>query len=145
MGLNGVLGVVVPIHADEVMHDIFHGKSVHASLAQGESTDLEDGDRIFFYDSRQTHSIMGEAVISGIAFEEAKRVLDDIGAKLYMEKDDFERYISSLPEGGKSKLRVLHFRDPILYANPVKCSSAISENGTYMTAEVFTKIAKGNI
>jgi hypothetical protein len=145
MGLNGVLGVVVPIDADGVMHDIFHGKSVHASLAQGESTDLEDGDRIFFYDSRQTHSIMGEAVISGIAFEEAKRVLDDIGTKLYLEKDDFERYISSLPEGGKSKLRVLHFRDPILYANPVKCNLAISENGTYMTAEVFTKIAKGNI
>jgi hypothetical protein len=145
MGLNGVLGIVVPIHADGVMHDIFHGKSVHASLAQGERTDLENGDRIFFYDSRTTHSIMGEAVIADISFEEARNVLDDLGPKLYLDKHDFEVYVSSLPDGDKSRLRVLHFKDPILYASPVKCGLAISENGTYLTAEIFAKIVKGAV
>jgi hypothetical protein len=144
LGRNGVLGIVVPIYEDGVMHDIFHGKSVHASLAQGESTDLEKGDRIFFYDSRKTHSLMGEAVIADIAFEEAKNVIDDLEGKLYLDKADFERHVSSLPEGDKSELRVLHFRDPILYANPVKCNVTIAENGTYMTAEVFSRIAKDN-
>jgi len=100
MGLNGVLGIVVPIHDDETMHDIFHGKSVHASLAQGEGTDLEKGDRIFFYDSRRTNSLRGEAVIADIAFEEARDVLDNLGGKLYLERDGFVRYVSSLPEGG---------------------------------------------
>jgi hypothetical protein len=143
MGRNGVLGVVVPIHDDEVMHDIFHGRSVHASLAQGSGTDLEKGDRIFFYDARETRSLRGEAVIADISFKEARHVLDGLWAKLYLEKDDFERYIASLPERDKSKLRVLHFKDPVLYANPVKCDLAIAENGTYMTAEFFAKIAKG--
>jgi hypothetical protein len=145
MGRNGVLGIVVPIDAHEVMHDVFHGKSVHASLAQGESTDLERGDRIFFYDSRETHSLMGEAVITDIAFEEAKAVNDDLEGALYLEKADFERYVSSLPEGDRSKLRVLHFKEPILYANPVKCSVKVAENGTYMTAEVSSRIAKENL
>jgi len=144
MGLNGVLGIVVPIHADGAMHDIFHGKSVHASLAQSESTDLENGDRIFFYDSRTTHSIMGEAVIADIAFKGARNVLDNLGPTLHLDKADFERYVSSLPKGDKSKLRVLRFRDPILYANPVKCDLAIAENGTYLTAEIFAKIVKGS-
>jgi hypothetical protein len=145
MGRNGVLGIIVPIYGDEAMHDIFHGKSVHASLAQAESTDLEKGDRILFYDSRTTHSLMGEAVVAEIAFEEAKNVLDDLGGKLYLEKGDFERYVSTLPKGSSSKLRVLHFSDPTMYANPVKCNLAIAESGTYMTADVFSRIAKDNI
>lgn len=144
MGRNGVLGIIIPIYDDEVMHDIFHGKSVHASLARDESTDLENGDRILFYDSRKTHSIRGEAVIAEIAFQEAKNVLEDLGGRLYIDSVDFARYVSSLPKGERSKLRVLHFKDPILYANPVKCNLAISESGTYMTAEVFAKIAKYN-
>ena len=144
MGLNGALGIVVPIRSHEAMHDIFHGKSVHASLAQGESTDLVAGDRIFFYDPQETRSIMGEAVIADIAFEDARGVLADFGTKLYLGEDDFKRYVSSLPEGERSKMRVLHFKDPILYANPVKCDLPIAESGTYMTAKIFARIAKGN-
>ena len=144
MGRNGVLGIVVPIHDEEVMHDIFHGKSVHASLAEGAGTDLEKGDRIFFYDSLKTYALRGEAVITDVSFDEARNVLDNLGGKLYLDKGEFERYMSSLPEGDKSKLRVLNFKDSILYADPVKCNLTIAETGTYMTAEVFAKIAKGS-
>jgi len=145
MGRNGVLGVIVPIHEEEVMHDIFHGKSIHASLAQDESTDLQEGDRILFYDSGKTHSLRGEAVISEIDLAKAKDVLLDFGGKLCMGRGDFERYVASLPKGEESKLRVLHFKDPILYADPVKCNLAIPEGGTYMTAELFSRIAKGGV
>ena len=144
MGRNGVLGIIVPIHDNEVMHDIFHGKSVYASLAPGESTDLERRDRIFFYDSERTHCLMGEGVISEIAFERAKEVLLDFAGRLYMETGDFGRYVESLPEGELSLLRVLHFEDPVLYADPVKCGVDIDEAGTYMTAEVFSRIARGD-
>jgi len=145
MGRNGVLGIIVPIYDEGVMHDIFHGKSVHASLAQGEGTDLEKGDRIFFYDSQKTRSLMGEAVIAEIGFAKAKSVLHDFEDKLYLGRGEFENYVSSLPEREESSLRVLHFRDPILYADPVKCNLAIAESGTYMTAEVFSRIAKGSL
>jgi hypothetical protein len=144
MGRNGVFGIIVPIHDDGVMHDVFHGKSVHASFAQSEGTDLEKGDRIVFFDSRGTRALRGEAVIAEIAFEGATKVLDNLGGKLYMDKADFEAYVSTLPEGTSSKLRVLHFKDPTMYANPVTCDLAIAESGTYMTAEVFARIAKGN-
>jgi hypothetical protein len=144
MGRNGVLGVVVPISDDGVMHDIFHGKSVHASLAEVATTDLEKGDRILFYDSGKTHNIVGEAVISEIAFEQARRALNGHEGSLYLDRIPFERYFSSLPKGEASMLRVLHFRDATLYASPVKCSLKIAENGTYMTAEVFSRIARDN-
>ena len=144
MGRSGVLGIIVPIYDDGVMHDIFHGKSVHASLAKTESTDLDKGDRIFFHDSLKTHRLMGEAVIAEIAFEEAGGVLAKLGGELYMGRGAFEAYVSALPEGSMSKMRVLHFRDPILYANPVRCDLPIAEAGTYMTAEVFSAIAKSN-
>jgi len=119
-------------------------RQVHASVAEGSGTDLEKGDRKFFYDSRKTHSLKGEAVIADISFDEAKNVLDNLGGKLFLDKSEFERYVSSLPGGDKSRLRVLSFKDSVLYANPVKCSLTIAENGTYMTADVFAKIAKGS-
>jgi hypothetical protein len=145
LGNREVLGIIVPIDSNEVMHDIFHGKSVHASLADGERAALEKGDRIFFYDSGRTHCIMGEAVIADIAFDEAKSVLDGLGPELYIGQDDFEKYVSSLPGGDKSVLRLVHFRDAVLYANPMKCHLAIGENGSYVTAEVSAKIAKDNM
>jgi len=145
LGSKEVLGIIVSIYSDEVMHDIFHGKSVHASLADGERTALEKGDRIFFYDSGRTRCIMGEAVIASMAFDEAESVFDDLGPSLYIGRDDFARYVSSLPGGDKSVLRLVYFRDAVLYANPVKCNMAIGENGTYMTAEVSAKIAKDNV
>ncbi|MDA4116771.1 MAG: hypothetical protein OK455_00305 [Thaumarchaeota archaeon] len=144
MGQNGVLGVVVPISDERVMHDVFHGRSFHATLAKDDSTDLEKGDRMFFYDSGKTRQLVGEAMIASITFREAKDVLEQCGGKLYLDADAFDRYVSSLPEGQKSLLRVLRFEDPTVYAAPVKCSVTIPEGGLDMTAEIFAKISKDN-
>ena len=143
MGKKGVLGIVVPISGDEAMHNIFHGRSVHASLAQEETTELEKGDRIYFYDP-ENRDLVGEAVIADIAFELARDVFIGREGKLFLDKEDYERYVSSLPDGENSRMRVLHFKDPIMYANAVKCRIAIADGGTYMTAESFARIAKGN-
>jgi hypothetical protein len=143
MGKNGVLGIVVPISGHEVMHDIFHGRSVHASLAHEETTELEKGDRIYFYDP-ENRDLIGEAVIAEIAFELARAVLIAREGKLFLDKADFERYVSSLPDGDNSKMRVLSFKDPTMYANAVRCPIAITDGGTYMTAESFSRIARGN-
>jgi hypothetical protein len=119
LGRNGVLGIIVPISEDEVMHDVFHGKSVHVTLSQGESTDLEKGDRILFYDSGMSHNIMGEAVISEIEFENAENARHNHQGKLCLDGPRFESYLSSLPGGDASIMRVLHFKDATMYANPV--------------------------
>jgi hypothetical protein len=144
MGKNGVLGIIVPISEDGVMHDIFHGRSVYASLAEGDRTDLDKGDRIFFYDSAETHNLEGEAVITDIAFEPAAKVLDIDEGALYTDRRRFAAYVSLLPEGAASILQVLHFKEPTVYATPVKCGQTIPEGGAYMTAEVFSEIAKEN-
>ena len=144
MGRNGVLGIIIPIYDDDVMHDIFHGRSVYASLARGEGTDLGEGDRIFFYDSAETHNLEGEAMITGVAFEPASKVLAMEEGALYMDRPRFANYIRSLPEGDGSILRVLYFKDPTMYAKPVRCDQSIPEGGAYMTADVFSSIAKQN-
>lgn len=144
MGRNGVLGIIIPISEDDIMHDIFHGKSVYASLARGNDTDLAEGDRILFYDSGETHNLEGEAVITDITFEPASRVLEIDESALYTDRKLFARYLSSLPEGDASTLRVIHFKEPIMYAKPVRCNLTIPEEGAYMTAEVFSRIAKQN-
>lgn len=143
MGRNGVLGIIVPIDDEEVMHDVFHGKSVHATVARSEGTDLEKGDRIIFFDSRRTHALRGEAVNADISFEQAEKVLDDFRGALCVDGADFQSYVSTLPSGPRSRMRVLRFKDPTMYASPVKCDLAVAEDGTYMTAEVFAKIATG--
>jgi len=139
-----VLGIIVPISEDAVMHDIFHGRSVYASLAKGDRTDLDRGDRIFFYDSAETHNLEGEAVITGVTFEPAGKVLDIDEAALYTDRRRFAEYVSSLPQGDASILQVLRFKDPTMYAKPVKCGQEIPDGGAYMTAEVFSMIAKQN-
>jgi hypothetical protein len=144
MGKNGVLGVIVPISEDDVMHDIFHGRSVYASLAEGHDTDLGRGDRIFFYDSAETHSLEGEALITDVTFEPASKVLAIDEGALYMDRRRFAGYVSSLPEGDASVLRVLYFKDPTMYAKPVRCDQSVPVGGAYMTAEVFSSIAKQN-
>jgi hypothetical protein len=144
MGKNGVLGFIVPISDDDVMHDIFHGRSVYASLAEGDDTDLDKGDRIFFYDSAETHTLEGEALITAVTFEPASKVLAIDERALYMDRHRFADYVSSLPEGDGSILRVLYFKDPTMYAKPVKCDQTVPEGGAYMTAEVFSRIAKQN-
>lgn len=144
MGLDGVLGIIVPISDEGAMHDVFHGKAVHASLAPGASTNIEKGDRILFYDSGKSHNIVGEAVISDVAFEEAAKARHDHGAKLCVDGPDLDRFISSLPAGGASVLRVLRFEEAVMYAQPVKCDQKIAEEGTYMTAQVFASIARAN-
>jgi|HubBroStandDraft_6_1064221.scaffolds.fasta_scaffold1251698_2 hypothetical protein len=144
MGKNGVLGIIVPISEDAVMHDIFHGRTVYARLANDDGADLDRGDRIFFYDSAETHNLEGEAVITDVTFEPAARVLDIDEGALYTDKRRFTEYVSSLPEGDASILRVLRFKEPTMYATPVKCNQTIPEGGAYMTAEVFSKIAKQN-
>jgi len=142
MGRNGVLGIIVPIPDDDVMHDIFHGRSVYASLATGDDTDLGKGDRIYFYDSGETHNLEGEAVITDVAYEPALKVLDIDERAFYMDRHRFTDYVSSLPEGDASVLRVLYFKDPTVYATPVGCDQTIPEEGAYMTSEVFSRIAK---
>jgi hypothetical protein len=144
MGKNGVLGIIVPIYEDDVMHDIFHGRSVYASLAKGDDTDLSEGDRIFFYDSAETHSLEGEALITAVTFEPASKVLAVDEGALYVDRRRFAKYVSSLPEGDGSILRVLYFKDPTMYAKPVKCDQTVPEGGAYMTGEVFSSIAKQN-
>jgi hypothetical protein len=144
MGKNGVLGIIVPISDDDVMHDIFHGRSVYASLAGGDETDLGKGDRIFFYDSAETHSLEGEALITDVTFEPASKVLATDEGALYMDRRRFADYVSSLPEGDGSILRVLYFKDPTMYSTPVRCDQTVPEGGAYMTAEVFSWIAKQN-
>jgi hypothetical protein len=144
MGKNGVLGVIVPISDDDVMHDIFHGRSVYASLAGGDDTDLDKGDRIFFYDSAGTRTLEGEALITAVTFEPASKVLAIDEGALYMDRGRFANYVAFLPEGEGSILRVLYFKDPTVYSTPVKCDQTVPEGGAYMTAEVFSTIAKQN-
>ncbi|MDA4132620.1 MAG: hypothetical protein OK454_05785 [Thaumarchaeota archaeon] len=144
MGKNGVLGIIIPISEDDVMHDIFHGRSVYASLAKGDETDLAKGDRIFFYDSAETHTLEGEALITAVAFEPASQVLTIDEGALYIDRRRFADYVSSLPEGDGSILRVLYFKDPTMYATPLKCDQTVPEGGAYMTGEVFSRIAKQN-
>jgi hypothetical protein len=144
MGKNGVLGIIVPISEDDVMHDIFHGRSVYASLARSDDTDLGKGDRIYFYDSAETHTLEGEALITAVAFEPASKVLAIDEGALYMDRRRFADYVSSLPEGDGSMLQVLYFKDPTMYAKPVKCDQTVPEGGAYMTAEVFSRIARQN-
>jgi hypothetical protein len=127
------------------MHDIFHGRSFHATLAQDDTTDLQKGDRIFFYNSGENREIVGEATIASITFSKAKDVLEQCGGDLHLDADAFYRYVTSLPDGQKSVMRVIRFEDPTVYAVPVKCRVTIPESGLNMTAAIFARISKDNI
>jgi hypothetical protein len=138
MGKHGVTGAIIPLTGDAI-HELLHGRNVLALVASQESTELEEGDRIFFFDRDTLKALDGEGKISGLCFQTPEQVLLQ-EARLCVSREEFQKYLSETADGRKSRVLVLELQDTVKYFTPVKCPFEIPPEGKYMTQAVFREI-----
>ncbi len=142
MGKDGVIGVILHL-SEESIHRLLHGKNVYAGFLPEDSGELDRMDRAFFYGGDSSRSLEGEAIISGIAYETPDRVLQR-GDRLFLTKEEFEKYAAESERVKSGKMLVLELEDAVKYVNSVKCPFSVPVEGKYVTKEIFEGIVRAN-
>jgi hypothetical protein len=141
MGKNGVTGIIVPVPS-EITNRIFHHHEVYAMVAEHASTELSEGDRIFFYDAAR-RVLEGEAEVEKISFEPARDVRR-YAHDLYLSGDELGSYLAAEGKSEDSTMLVIKVEDATKYSRPLKCSLNVGKQGAYVNKEVSAQIMREN-
>jgi len=142
MGRNGVTGIIVPLPS-EITNRIFHHHEVYAMTVEEPSTELAEGDRIFFYDTGGK-GLEGEARIEKISFEPARDVRR-YDHDLYLSGDELGRYLLDAGKDGDATMLVLRVEDATKYSRPLKCGVVVGKEGVYVNKEISEQIVHDNL
>ena len=141
MGKNGVTGIIVPLPS-QITDRIFHHHEVYAMLVERDSTELAEGDRIFFYDPSGS-GLEGEALIEKISFEAARDV-KRYDHDLYLTGDELEGYLAEAGKSDDATMLVVRVEDATKYSRPLRCSLTVGKGGVYVNKEVSARIMREN-
>ena len=136
-----VSGLIVPL-PEPVIDRIFHHHDIYAQMEPGPES-LKVGSRLFFFDTKDSKALIGEAVIARIAMEELERV-KQYGDRLFLSPDEFDQSSHNHGMTPKARVLVMEVRDAVKYVTPVKCPVTIPSTGLEMTSELHQKIVTAN-
>lgn len=141
MAMDKLLGVIfpVPIH---LIQSIFNGGSkIFVKYMPHSSTRLNKGNKIIFYESRGSKSLIGEGVINSIEFLAPNEVLNNYKKLLFLNEKQFNDYVNLWPNRDPLKkmftVKLIKIKK---YAYPIKYTSPISMAGRYVNSDEYQKI-----
>lgn len=141
MGKNGVIGLIVPL-SSEFTDRIFHHHETYAMVSEDGATDVQPGDRLFFYDTAG-RGLEGEALIEEVSFESARDLLAR-AHDLYLSADELTDYLRREGRTEYDELLVLKVEDATKYFRPLKCTLQVPRGGLCLNASISAQIMREN-
>ena len=142
MGKNGVTGMIVPLEG-ETINRVLHHRPVIAIFVDDFPSDLEPGDRAFFYVTGGARILDAEGGVASISREPVRDVRK-YGNDLSLSTQELDEYAGRSGKTEDDEMLVMKIDAPTKYIKPMKCTRPIPRDGTYMTAETFFSILGEN-
>lgn len=137
-----VVGMILSL-PNKIIDRILHGRTVYAGPGLEESASLGAGNRVFFYDADKSGILVAEARI-GKALSKLPDEVSEYGGKLFLSKDEFEKYLASANHSRDKLLLVLELQEPTEYTKPIKCPFSVRTTAMYLTEDTFGEILAAN-
>lgn len=132
--MSKIVGAVFPLPHEKVERLFSKERDIFAKF--GHFLHLSKGQKIQFYDS-DLHGIVGEATIIEVIYAEPAKVWAEYGPRLFLNKDEFDEYLSRTPLGSrniKNKIMTLcRVKDPKKYPRPKKPIRKMNMIGHYLS------------
>ncbi len=136
------MGVILSL-PNKIIDRMLHGRTVYAARVSEQSTQLSDGDRVFFYDTDRTGLLTAEAKIAKLAFKTLDQVLE-YGRSLFISEGEFGEYLANARGGTNDSMLVLELEDVTEYSKPVKCPFEVTAPSMYVTDQLAAEILRAN-
>jgi hypothetical protein len=133
------LGIIFPFLPEHVNRFFNDGKTVFVKFYGKGSTPirLHVGSTLFFYESRGSKRIVGEAEIREISSRTADKVVAEYGDSLFLTQKELDEYANQ--RSGR-KMLVLVLKDVRLYKTPLRLRKSVTMAGQYMTKLMFDEL-----
>ncbi len=142
---NEIMGVVFPLPEYLIERFLNGTKDVFIKyLAHPRGTRLSLGHKLFFYASGGERHLLGEAVIAAVKVLKPDQILEVYGERLFLSKEEFEKYSSSQPRKDyKKDLLVLEIKLAKRYNYPIKFPKLLTMAGRYISREMYNSLKRG--
>jgi len=137
-----IIGIIFPLLRSHVQRFLEGRKKVFVKFCCRETAPVRSqlGSRLFFYESRGSKEIVGEARISEVSSGTIEEVLSRFGDNLFLTRDELEEYA----RGRRAKkMLVLVAENAKRYTSPLKLNEGITMAGRYMRRELWRSLGKG--
>jgi hypothetical protein len=98
---------------------------------------LQVGSKLFFYESKGSKEIVGEARIAEMTQGTVDEVLGRFGADLFLTRNELEAYAGNRRE---RRMLVLILEDITRYAVPLKLDKGVTMAGRYITKTMLENL-----
>jgi hypothetical protein len=132
-----VIAIIFPILPEHIQR-IFDGKDVFCKYVGRGNPNISIGNHILFYASGK-HEIPGEATISGIEYLSSKEVVEKYMSRLFIDKNELERYRISRDRSPEKRLLVLTLTNAFRYHEPLTPIKNVSMSGLTLSREEFKR------
>jgi len=135
---DDTVGVVFPVFREHIERLLRDQKKVFVKFA-GERMfpRLHVGSKLFFYESKGSKEIVGEARIAEMTQGTVDEVLGRFGADLFLTRNELEAYAGNRRE---RRMLVLILEDITRYAVPLKLDKGVTMAGRYITKTMLENL-----
>lgn len=119
-----------------LMDRLFSSKNkVFVKVTGHASTKLAPKHKVVFYGSHDSRKLIGEGVIETVEFLNAAEVLSKYRADLFINEDEFIKYM-----GKRQRVLVLQLKGLRRYQEPIQCKEVITMAGKYLTEKQYNSL-----
>jgi hypothetical protein len=108
-------------------------------VGRGTCLQLVAKHKAIFYASRGSKEIVGEGIIERIEFLTPSEVLGKYGTRVFLSKEELEKYMMRWPNRASKEMLVLVLSKLKEYTPHVKYRKPITMAGQYLTCEEYNK------
>jgi hypothetical protein len=143
-GVDDTVGIVFPILPEHLERFFSDQKTVFVKFVGRQATRqrLQPGSKLFFYESRGSKEVVGEARIAEIATGTIEEIIPRFGDEIFLTRDELEEYV------GDRKTRsmlVLVLEALKKYTVPMRLGRSPTMAGMYMTKRMLKNTQKSII
>ena len=119
-----------------LMEGLFNAKSrVFVKVTGHASSKIAPKHKIVFYESHNEKKLVGEGIVENVEFLNPAEVLSKYGKELFINKDEFIKYV-----GKRQRILVIQLKGLRKYQEPVQCKEVITMGGKYLTEEEYASL-----
>jgi hypothetical protein len=134
--------VATPLPGPLISRVIEKGRTVVAKFLSRptKNTRLGPGTIMLFYQSGEPKSIVGEAFIKRVEFENRKQILQHHGRRLFLDENELEAYANKFPGRDGKLLMVFDLESPKRYEKALRWPFSMTMKGRQMTEEEYREL-----
>jgi len=141
--MESIVGAIFPVSLIQAKRILEEDKRVFGKYTKFNR--LKENDKLIFYVSGEK-KLAGEAVIEKITCLTPTAAWMTYGAKLFLNKKEFEQYTSISPIGGKTrtspKITLFLLKDVKKYDPAIQSSIKMTPSGCYFNSQEYQRIIK---